>query len=373
MNPGNTLPWAPLFPAPIHAETTVTLRFRLVRKHGEPLLLLPPRRRAAIEALTLYPAQTSKARAARFLLRACLQAGLAPGTKPVTVRADPQAAFWRFLRSDDRAGQPGRPDFAVLCGNPRVPGRRFILLVFDSAGGPRKLVKAGVSTEARALIRQEAAFLKSSSVEKVSAPAVLGAFSGDGIEAVALEYAAGKNPDPREMTPLANLLTSWLHPEQRMPLADLPAWRRLAGVAQANPLLRRLESALATTQVRPAILHGDFAPWNIRVDPVTRRWVVLDWERGETAGPPGWDWFHFVIQTETLVHRASPDQVAAPVEALLESAAFRGYARQAGIEDIARPLVLAYLLYFTEVIPPAEGVGPTRELLNLLVQRWQSA
>jgi len=48
------------------------------------------------------------------------------------------------------------------------------------------------------------------------------------------------------------------------------------------------------SRVYPALTHGDFAPWNVKVS--RRQWTVLDWERGELAGRAGWDWFHFVMQ-----------------------------------------------------------------------------
>jgi hypothetical protein len=352
-------PWEQLFPPPAGPERAVTLRLRLVRKHGLPLLLVPACRAAAGEAMSLYPAQSRLARAARLALGCCLRAGLAPGTEAVALRLDPASAFVRFLfPAGVEAGDPG---FALLCGNPHTPGRRFIFLVFDQQGRPQQLVKAGADDRARALIRAEAAFLQAQSAERLRAPAVRGVFSGDGLEAVAMQFAAGHSPGPHDGAALPELLAAWLDAG------------RDAAAAKSHPLFPRLQTVLGPARLHPAIFHGDFAPWNIRVDPATGRWTVLDWERGEPAGPPGWDWFHFVIQPEILVRRAGTEALAARVEELLGSEAFRAYARRAGMEESARALVLAYLLYCTAVIAPAEGSQATNELLNALSQRWLSA
>jgi hypothetical protein len=218
--------------------------------------------------------------------------------------------------------------------------------------------------------RAEATFLKSIRTEEVCAPAVLGEFREGGTEALALAYAPGRNPDPQDVGPLAKLLGSWVRADQAVRVTELPAWQRLADAAHGTPQFRALHSALEPVRCHPAVFHGDFAPWNVRVCPTTKRWTVLDWERGEVAGPPGWDWFHFFIQTETLVRHARPETIVARAEALFAGAEFRGYAGKAGIEAWARPLFLAYLLYCAEVMPPAEGSQTARDLLNAFARRW---
>ncbi len=364
-------PWEQLFPPPARPEQAVTLRFRLVRKHGQPLVLVPVRRAAVGEAMGLYPAQSRLAKVARLALGGCLRAGFGPGTEAVALRLDPASAFVRFLfPSGVRTGDPG---FALLCGNPRAPGRRLVLLVFDAQGRPHQLVKVGTGERAHALIRAEAGFLKSQSPDRLQSPAVKGTFSGDGLEALAMDYAPGRSPDPRDTGPLAALLAGWVDSGRDASALELPALQRLAVAATSHPLLSRLRSALASARVHPAVFHGDLAPWNIRVHPASGRWAVLDWERGEPAGPPGWDWFHFVIQPEILVRRAGTEALAARFEELLGSAPFQDYARRAGMLDCARALGVAYLFYCAEVIPPAEGGQATNDLLKELSRQWLPA
>ena len=99
---------------------------------------------------------------------------------------------------------------------------------------------------------------------------------------------------------------------------------------------------------------------------------MLDWERGEVTGIPGWDWFHYVIQPGLLVERQSSAGLVQRVEHLLRSESFKFYARQSGIIGLERDLVLAYLLHAVEVVKPSEGLARTQELLRALGQRWRT-
>jgi hypothetical protein len=360
-------PWEALFPPPAEPARARELELLLVRKRGEPLLLLPAQSHIAPAALTLYPAQSRTARIARRGLEAALRCGFKVGTARVKLRVDMHSPFIRFLAPF--ASGAAEPCFAVLLGNPRAPGRRFVLLLFDAAGRPRHVVKAGVGEQATALIRREAAFLKSSPRDLLQSPAILGEFAAGGIEAMALDYAAGPTPAVRDVAPLAGLLESWLDLHRTVRFVDFPAAQRLAASAPGDERVRRVFAELDGARFRPAILHGDFTPWNIRVNPATKRWVVLDWERGEADGPPAWDWFHFVIQHEILVRHATTELVLARAEALLHSAEFGRYAAAAGIEACARPLLLAYALYCCVVQRQAEGMARIEALLQGLQAR----
>ena len=97
---------------------------------------------------------------------------------------------------------------------------------------------------------------------------------------------------------------------------------------------------------------------------------MLDWERCDLNGLPGYDWFHFLIQTRILVAKKSAAGLAKELMRLLDSPAFQQYAGHAGIIGVERELVLAYLLHHNEVIHPGEGRAQGRELFNALVEQW---
>ena len=160
----------------------------MLRKRGEPLVILPETGRLAAAALSLYPAQTAKARLARTVLRRALQWRLPLPLERVALPVDSTAAFSVFLRT--QAGTKNFPRLAILCGNARTAGRRHILLLFGENGEPAAVVKAGLGLAARELIERERAFLAAAGpVENI--PGLKGEFRDDRCAALALEFLEG--------------------------------------------------------------------------------------------------------------------------------------------------------------------------------------
>src|SRR4029077_17239886 len=137
-----------------------------------------------------------------------------------------------------------------------------------------------------------------------------------------------------------------------------------------EPLFAVLCGNLEDRAVHPAIAHGDLAPWNIKVLS-DGAWMVLDWERGEREGLPGWDWFHYEVQPALLVQHESTAALIGRLERLLATPAFRAYTQLSAIAGVERQMALAYLLYQNEIIRPSEGLAESRQLLRALAARWQ--
>ncbi len=49
-------------------------------------------------------------------------------------------------------------------------------------------------------------------------------------------------------------------------------------------------------------MHGDFAPWNIKLDD-SGKVNLLDWENCSIKAVGGWDWLHCLIQSALLVKK----------------------------------------------------------------------
>jgi hypothetical protein len=317
--------------------------------------------------LSLYPAQSRIARLARRTLHLVQHFCAPPGTEAVDLRFAADAPFVQFLgRSQNK---PGPFTFAMLLGNPNVAGRRFVLLLFDAGGQPVRVVKAGAGVEAKELIQREARFLKSFPAGLLHAPSLYGEFGGDGIAALAMEYVPGPTPDANNLSPLAGVLGSWLRTDKKVNFTDLPIAQKLLARIQHNTVSPDLIHHLRAISFCPAIHHGDFAPWNIRIDPASKRWKVLDWERGEPEGPPAWDWFHYVIQPAALVRRESPLMILRRVSKLLQSPAFKHYAARAEIGTAAETLLRTYLVYCCEVTQQTEGIETIKGLTELVIRR----
>jgi hypothetical protein len=203
-------------------------------------------------------------------------------------------------------------------------------------------------------------------------PRLRARFESPRLRALALDFVPGNSPRPRGEAALLPLLAAWVDANRTVGLFDIPDWRRLQETVPANRLLSVVAGQLRGRKVHPVLHHGDFAPWNIKVSPAGV-WTVLDWERGELTGIPGWDWFHYVIQSGILVGHLPTSVLTQQVESLLRSDAFRQYAARGGILGCEEELVLAYLLHMVEVIKPSEGLAPTRELLEALAAHWRKS
>jgi len=337
-------------------------QFRIVTRHSHPLLYLPHSRQATQIALSLYPAQRSAARMLRAALQVACAGNLLKLLPATEVALALDAPLTRFLTSLDPGGN--LPEFAALAGNPNAAGQRFILLVFGPDARPAIVVKAGATSEAMRLIRQEIEVLQSTPTGAQGLPRIRSTVSDERVQAFAIDFIPGDPPRSQPANTMAGLLHSWVDVSRRLPISELPIWQRLTREAEPSPLLKTLTPALASTSVCPTLYHGDFAPWNIKVSPHTGAWTVLDWERGELVGLPCWDWFHYRIQTGLLVDRLPAETHARQIEQWLAAEDFVHYARIAGAWEVRKELLLAYLLYNLEVIRPAEGAAALRELMG---------
>lgn len=359
--------WQELF-AGDQSGPAMPVNIRIIQRSGRPFLALPEDSRAAARALALYAAQTPRARAAKSFLELALKWKLPTGLPVASLSVNPQEPFAAFLA--ETAGSRGLPRFAILSGNPEAEGRRFILLLFNEKDEPVAVVKAGMGEAAMRLIEHETVFLTSAPPQTPGAPRLRAKFRSPRLQALALDFFPGDSPDPEDADGVERLLSAWIDTKQRVSIGELAAWQRLtAGVAPELPgwpLWRELKNAVC----HPVIYHGDFTPWNVKV--AGEAWRVLDWERGEAAGVPAWDWFHYVIQSAVLVRREPAAALAERVEHLLASWNFERYAALAEIKGLERKLLLAYLNYSVRVLRQTEELPRVQALLNSLSESWLS-
>lgn len=345
--------WRDLFSVPATGESGRTYSFRVLRRRGHDLLALPMPRRAATRALTLYAAQTRFARWSKALLRLALSSGMPVPLPRVNLAIAPRDPLLTWLQ--EMAGTPGAPVVAILAGNPFSQGRRFVILAYRD-DEPVVVAKAGLTPEARTLIEQEAKFLESVAQRWPHLPRFCGAKVAGSFSGLALEFIEGQSPAATDTAGMQAVLQSWLDTARPVALDVLAPWQRFAIQAGTGPILERV----AGRQVAPALFHGDFAPWNVRVERTSQRWMVIDWERGVAAGVPGWDWFHWMIHVSVLVNRHDANASAEFLRAALHSPDFQKYAQAAQIAGLEKALLAAYLIYLHEFIIPPSWSEPGR-------------
>ena len=370
MTAPSTIPWTDLFASSTPPDFTVELR--VIKKSGRSFLFVPKSPRLAAQALSLYPAQTGLAKLAKSVLRSAFRIRLPLGLEKISVALSSNDRFPRFLAGLVDGQSRPLPPFAILVGNSRAAGCRFLILLFDRKCQPAFVVKAGLGDSARQLIRHETSFLNSAPPGTPGLPLLRASLDTGQISAFALDFVAGDSPKTEAWEAPGDLLSAWVNREKRIQLRDAPAWQAIEQLCSNDSLFAQLSRKLADFSFHPVIFHGDFAPWNIKVPPHGKVWNVLDWERGDLVGIPGWDWFHYVIQSGILVHKQTPGQLLQKIEKLFAGSAFHDYADLSGIKGFERPLVIAYLFHLTKIIGPSEGIQTNQSLLTLLCQRWLS-
>lgn len=347
---------------PVHFE------WWLIRRKKRPFLLLPSTVAGVRVGLRLYAAQRWYARIWRALLPPLFKTPAAFLFDRVYFEADPGSEFMQFL-----ARQCGVPATRTQAPAVRFAGEGerscVVLLGCDKNGHPVKIAKVGLSSAGCEATNREADLLEI--LPNIHDCArITGRLNTPTLSAFATAYFPGSSPS--DDAGVEQLFHGWLNPGSAVPLTSLKNWRELeAKVAEADPgVWQVLNARLAGKTVRTTVYHGDFAPWNISaVDEQNLK--VYDWEHGVLQGIPGWDWFHFVVQTAILVKGHSAERVAAEVERLFRSERLKKYAAEAGIGDFVQPLLLAYLLHQKWVFKPLKGGQQTEELFGLLSGRWQ--
>ncbi len=355
-------------PEPVHKP--VVFYWRLVRRRGRPFLLLPANSQRAGNGLELYLAQRPLAKLCRSLIPVVLRTPAARVFEPVAITAEAEASWMRFLarQAGLEGGTLATP--AIKFGGVAGKTSRLILLLHDAGGHPIRVVKVGLDPAGRALTTREADLLSRLPAGVIGCTGITGRFSSEKVSAFATTYFSGASLD--NDVGIETLFRCWLNEPPLVPLESLASWHELESMAHAADVSEWpwLRDALAGQRVRTTLFHGDFTPWNVRMANLEMI-QAFDWERGHLHGIPGWDWFHFIVQTSILVKRHSRERIAAELDQLFQSPRFQNYAAEAGISHCFEPLLLAYLLHQRLVVQPEEGRQRTQRLFQLLWQQWR--
>lgn len=356
-----TSPLRKLFASEDGSGRVIRKRFRILKRSGQHLLALPLASNEAVSAMRLYAPQRPMARSACAVLRTLLRFGFPSPLRVEECLISPTDPFSQFLSSLGNSWTLSDSGLGVLFGNPRTVGRRFVLMLFEN-GSPIAVVKAGIGSAAQSLVGAEAHFLQSAG--SIGLPAPLAVLESERVHAFAilpLEGAAPRTASPRDVQ---RVLQPWLAVTASIPLSDISGWAKVSAACADSPVWKKHCAGVSSRNICPAIVHGDFAPWNIKVHPCTGVWQVFDWERGQLCGVPAWDWFHFELQTAILVDRESLHALHMRIAGLFAAPEFHDYAARAGITGLERALLAAYLLHCANVQPQTEGLAAIEALLQ---------
>jgi len=290
---------------------------------GRGYLLPLSSRQAGVGALHLYNAQTLRARALKTLLWIGLKSGMVqPLLRQVHLRGSaPTPPGGCLLEHVQQV--LGRQDvqFAISLGMPG-PHRKPVLQALAPDGMVIGYVKAGWNEATRALVCNEAGALrrlKGEGLQSFVVPTLLHAGQWEGRALCIQSPPVGSvGMAPKGLTPhylaaqreMAAVHTRWISFGKSAFGANL--WQRIAQVPNSSHR-RLLQQGAATVEAwlgeRPLpfhFSHGDYTPWNAHL--WYGRLYLFDWEYAVWEAPPGYDLFHFSVQTARLLQKRSPWQ-----------------------------------------------------------------
>lgn len=236
---------------------------------------------------------------------AALKPAMCWGVVPAALSPD-DSYLQSVVNLDWRAlgwGRPSLPEPLVYVGNPG-PRRKAIVHLIDPVSHACELiVKVPIGEDARRAIGHEAqTLIELQQEEFAAAPRLIELDQAAGIASqTVMTGARARLKLSRE---LGVLLRSLERREEGLSLRSVasslePKVRKLgATAADSEALMRALAEMDDDTQLPAVRIHGDFAPWNIKL----RNGIagLIDWEDSQARGLPFHDAYHFVHMARCL-------------------------------------------------------------------------
>jgi hypothetical protein len=226
----------------------------------------------------------------------------------------------------------------VLTIGTRGPTQKVLARLIDGSGRVAAVAKIGQQPPAVRRVRHESAILESLSGRGV--PAVLGTeVNGDSC-AVFMSHIDGTHvPATRWPSPLAEAFLSQLPRSGSEAFEDHPILELLGGVDVLSP---GCADRLSDRRWARALVHGDFAPWNMLIEKGTGKLFVVDWEHARPEGLPHLDVVFYVLQVSYLLWGDSPGRALDSLAGCPEGAlAEVSEPERVALAEVAARLVLA--------------------------------
>ena len=347
--------------------------FAVVPSKHRPRFLIPlAPRRAAVASLSVYNPQKPLARLGKYLLGIGLRTGLAQPFLPIQ-----RTSSAGVLPPVEAIGGPSLQDYlsdvlgeknllvAASLGTPG-PHRKPLLQLVNPRGQILGYAKVGWNEQTIELVRREEAVLNGLRDVRFSTamiPKVLhgGWWNGRYIlvedAPTGTTKPSGHSLTDRHLEFLRDLRSAKAacQPTAAGPIAE-QLRRRIAALQERGlryyphlltQALTRCLDQLGDVPVERSFKHGDFTPWNILA--VRDKLFVFDWEYAEESALPGWDLFHFILQTGVLVGGCDGRKILKAVRHQLETQkSLSASLRESGVP---RQLIAAlFFLYVADVM-----------------------
>jgi hypothetical protein len=341
-------------PATFVGQDQTTSRSLVLVRHQARWVIPLDSRRVAAAGLSIYRPKTLAETAAWHAVRWTISPSLLRGRTQdgVGLRNELAETLGRCL---------GRPDLRFAVATPQDD--RATIAAIAPSGRLLAFGKLAASEKAAVRVEREHAALQMIRSHLrpgvVNAPEVLFRGAVEGVEALLMSPVGGRPGAAagRLQRGHVQALASLVRPASEQPLRALvpepvaidDQWASL--VAAASERLARWQDIPVPT----ALVHGDFAPWNV----VGHRSGVAayDWEDAVEEGVPFWDLWHFAVQGAALLGRwTAQDLVDAAVRRRGRlGRAVSSYAAATRLPDHLAALVLAAYLATSECVVGRHG------------------
>ena len=306
-----------------------------------PRWLIPARPRASAFALSTWRPYTIPSRLKWFAIRMAARFGALQLARTVSSVAVSRPGARQWFERCDIQSETG--EMVILVGNPS-PDRKLVVFLLNDAHRIAAVLKTGLTVSGGGSVLHEAETLRK--LEPYCwAPRLLSVHSE--LRAATQEFVGGAMPSrkfrPEFMDILCRLPRSGGSKNLAL-LAGKIARRFAPFKAQldemAPDILDRSLGCLDLDITVPTMLvHGDFAPWNMRENP-TNGYVLVDWEWADFSGLPAYDLLHFQFNDNRLF-----GEKAGGYSAIRSKPICAEYFRRMDIDAALLPrLAIAYLL-----------------------------
>lgn len=274
--------------------------------------LLPIGDRARhLQSTRIIGAYAPRARMAKALLRFLIRAGLGRWVGDRVILSHARLMDLRDLVRLTTG--EASPSFAVSLGSAGA-GQKSAVQVMNSSGTILCFLKLSASPDGIASLRHEASILRrleESTILHSRVPRLLYAGDRDGQYVLAqtsgpsLQGPARMGEPHREfLRLLARVAPAVQEGRSLVERADEHWTAKAAGlppeiVELGRHAIRECTRILHHEQVECGLVHGDFAPWNTRIQ--SDSLFVFDWETADWKSPIAYDRFHFCVQTAILL------------------------------------------------------------------------
>lgn len=272
-------------------------KFVCVFRQGHLLTLLPMDRVHSLHALSLYQAQSFKARCYVLYLRCVLW--LKAYFMVDIVELGKFKEPYQFLSSSQYVG--------FLLGNPNSDRRKMLAYHCEDDGA--YVTKLALDAETSENVMKEMEDLETINQSLMGASSISGKSAND--EKTHAYYTVpwvnGRAPKKVNEAALLELLITWIKSDDEQVLGNLASWKEIVSLTSATDDADAVVE-LGKKRVLEASIHGDFTPWNIKVN-TDNEVSVLDWESYQSEGVSGIDWAHYLVQSKLLVGKLWPEEV----------------------------------------------------------------